>query len=60
MAWMISNVVNMRPNNKFPSPGKQKPENKIDGPIALITAMARAMFAPDKSSVYDRRGVITL
>ena len=50
----------MRPNNKFPYPGKQKPENKIDGPIALITAIARAMHAPDKSSVYDKRGVITL
>ncbi|GAB2913801.1 terminase large subunit [Paralcaligenes ginsengisoli] len=44
VAWMISNVV-MR-ESKFSGlrhPTKEKPENKIDAPIALIMAMGRAL-----------------
>ncbi|NYT76544.1 terminase large subunit [Alcaligenaceae bacterium] len=44
VAWMISNVV-MR-ESKFSGlrhPTKEKPENKIDAPIALIMSMGRAL-----------------
>ncbi len=44
VAWMMSNVV-MR-ESKFSGlrhPTKEKPENKIDAPVALIMAMGRAL-----------------
>ena len=59
MTWMMSNVVG-RPNAKDEIyPRKEKPESKIDGPIALIMAMARAMAAGDGgTSVYEARGFL--
>ena len=60
MSWMMSNVVG-RPDAKDQVyPRKDKPENKIDGPIALIMAMARAMTAAGGSSgsVYETRGIL--
>jgi phage terminase large subunit-like protein len=46
LGWMISNVVAHvdRKDNVFPN--KQTANNKIDGPVALIMAMGRAMHAP--------------
>lgn len=44
MTWMVSNVV-MR-ESKFSGlrhPTKEKRENKIDGPVAMIMAMGRAL-----------------
>lgn len=44
VAWMMGNVV-MR-ESKFSGlrhPTKERPENKIDAPVALIMAMSRAM-----------------
>ena len=44
VAWMVSNVV-MR-ESKFSGlrhPTKEKPENKIDAPVAMIMAMSRAL-----------------
>jgi phage terminase large subunit-like protein len=59
LAWMVSNVVCQpdRRDNLFPE--KERPENKIDGAIALILAINRAMQG-DLGSVYDQRGVLTL
>jgi phage terminase large subunit-like protein len=56
MGWMISNVVVER-NYKdeiYPrkSGGKDSP-NKIDGPVALWTAMSRAMRAPEPEKEYQ-------
>lgn len=56
MAWMISNVVIER-NYKdeiYPrkAGGKDSP-NKIDGPVALWTAMSRAMRAPEAEKEYQ-------
>lgn len=49
MDWMMSNVV-MR-TSKFSGlkhPTKEKPEQKIDGPVAMLMAMGRAlMFVED-------------
>jgi phage terminase large subunit-like protein len=41
--WMMSNVVSKtdRKDNEYPN--KEKPENKIDGPVAMMMAMNRAM-----------------
>lgn len=51
VAWMISNVV-MR-ESKFSGlrhPTKEKPENKIDAPIALIMAMGRALNTEEEQA----------
>lgn len=40
-AWMLSNVVNRTRNGDLHSPAKQKPGNKIDGPVACIMALGR-------------------
>jgi len=57
--WMISNVCCRvdKKDNIFPF--KEGNENKIDGAVALITAMARAMYTQsDESSIYSKRGVL--
>jgi phage terminase large subunit-like protein len=53
LAWEISNVVGHydRKDNVFPV--KERPENKIDGVIALIMALNRAMIGESSGSVYD-------
>jgi len=61
MSWMMSNVVCHYDQKDNIFPRKEKPENKIDGPVALIMAMNRFLTeeAP-LQSVYERRGVLTL
>jgi phage terminase large subunit-like protein len=41
--WMMSNVVNKPDRKDNDYPNKDKPENKIDGPVAMMMAMNRAM-----------------
>lgn len=44
MAWMVSNlVVKVSKFNELRHPTKERPENKIDGPIAMLMALGRAM-----------------
>ena len=43
MAWMMSNVTAKVDANENVFPRKEKPGNKIDGPVALIMAMNRAL-----------------
>lgn len=43
MAWMVSNVVCHRDAKDNIYPRKERPENKIDGVVALIMALGRAM-----------------
>lgn len=62
--WMISNVVVVRNHKEEVYPrkagGKDSP-NKIDGPVAMFTAMSRVMVAVlEAKSVYLDRGVRTL
>lgn len=54
VAWMISNVV-MR-ESKFSGlrhPTKEKNENKIDAPVAMIMAMARALNGDEGGDLSD-------
>lgn len=46
LAWMVSNVVCHIDAKENIYPRKERPENKIDGVVALITALGRAMTAP--------------
>ncbi|MET0154756.1 MAG: terminase TerL endonuclease subunit [Rickettsiales bacterium] len=62
MTWMVSNVVAHVDKKENIWPNKDRPENKIDGVVALLIALARALYgdgAPDPS-VYETRGIRTL
>jgi phage terminase large subunit-like protein len=62
LRWMMSNVVARTDAKDNIFPRKEFPQNKIDGAVALIMAMARAQNSPDTRSVYERedRGLITI
>jgi phage terminase large subunit-like protein len=47
--WMIANVVCHRDHKDNIYPNKDRPENKIDGPVGAIMALGRASAAsPDR------------
>ncbi|CAG9197045.1 TPA: terminase large subunit [Burkholderia vietnamiensis] len=58
MTWCISNVIgkNLPGNDDVVRPIKQGNDNKIDGAVALIMAIGRAMLADrvDSESIYDQ------
>jgi phage terminase large subunit-like protein len=61
MRWMVSNVVCHTDAKGNIYPRKERDENKIDGVVATIMALNRALLAPeDTGSVYERRGILTL
>ena len=60
LAWMVSNVVCHMDAKENIYPRKERAENKIDGVIALLSALGRAMHAVPGGSVYDTRGILTL
>lgn len=44
LTWMVSNlVVKVSKFNELRSPTKDRPENKIDGPMAMLMALGRAL-----------------
>lgn len=51
LTWMISNVVAHLDAKDNIYPRKERAENKIDGAVALIMALAR-MIQPDDSSSF--------
>lgn len=60
LTWMISNVVAHYDKKDNIYPNKEKHANKIDGAIALIMALARAILQGDEpASVYETRGIVT-
>ncbi len=52
MRWMISNVVCHRDAKDNVFPRKQRPEQKIDGPVAAIMALGRAMLSDGEIDPY--------
>lgn len=48
LLWMFSNVVAKLDKKDNIFPDKEKPENKIDGVVAIIMAIGRAMAKQDK------------
>jgi phage terminase large subunit-like protein len=59
MNWMVSNLaVATDPAGNF-KPDKSKASEKIDGPVALIIALARLMVGGGEASVYDEHGIQT-
>lgn len=53
MTWMASNVVSRIDKKDNIYPVKQKPENKIDGVVAAIMAIGRAMTDEQKGNIND-------
>jgi phage terminase large subunit-like protein len=55
MTWCVSNVVgkNLPGNDDIVRPIKQGNDNKIDGAVALIMAIGRAMLAVNETNVSD-------
>lgn len=60
LAWMASNVVAHLDAKDNIYPRKERAENKIDGIVALIMALARALIGGGGASVYEQRGLIVL
>jgi phage terminase large subunit-like protein len=52
LAWMASNVVGHLDAKDNIYPRKERPENKIDGIVALIMALSRAI-QPGSTTVFD-------
>jgi phage terminase large subunit-like protein len=50
MTWMIGNVVAKYDAKDNVYPRKQRPQDKIDGPVALIMALARALSGETASA----------
>jgi phage terminase large subunit-like protein len=57
LSWMVSNTVCHLDAKDNIYPRKEKPENKIDGVIALLSAMNRYMNKSDDDSIYLKRGL---
>ncbi|WP_284672830.1 terminase TerL endonuclease subunit [Moraxella haemolytica] len=53
MTWMMSNVVAQVDKKDNIYPNKERAENKIDGVVALIMAMSRAITHQDKGNIND-------
>jgi phage terminase large subunit-like protein len=50
LGWMIANVVCHRDAKDNIYPRKEKPENKIDGAVALIMALARSLSPAEQEA----------
>lgn len=53
MTWMVSNlVVKVSKFNELRSPTKERPENKIDGPMSMLMALGRALAIEQKATSF--------
>lgn len=52
--WMLSNVVAKPDKKDNVYPNKDRVENKIDGPVAHMMALARFMTGATGTSIFDR------
>jgi len=57
MRWNVGNTEIITDKNENIRPIKGPKTERIDGMVALINAMARAMLHVDTKSVYEERGV---
>jgi len=60
LRWMASNVTAQQDPAGNIKPAKDKSTEKIDGIVALIMALGRAMVTGETASVYETRGVLTV
>jgi phage terminase large subunit-like protein len=58
MTWMVGNVTALVDAKDNVYPRKERPENKIDGVVALLMALARMLQGEENGvSVYEGRGL---
>ena len=58
LAWMIGNTMAREDSKENVYPTKPRAESKIDGSVALIMALSRAMVvSKPRESVYETRGI---
>jgi phage terminase large subunit-like protein len=61
LRWMASNIAVRSDPNENIAPDKEKSSERIDGMVALVMAISRAIVERDDGpSVYESRGVITI
>ena len=61
LTWMFGNITARLDKKDNIFPDKERPENKIDGVVALIMALNRWMVHEEEQpSVYETRGIIGL
>ncbi len=59
LAWMAGNVVLKPYKTDYKTPTKEKLHQKIDGMVALIMGVGRAMYEPSLSGI-EKHGIRTL
>jgi phage terminase large subunit-like protein len=59
LTWMASNTVVRTDPAGNQKPDKEKSTERIDGIVALVMAISRAMLQNNTASVYESRGVLT-
>ncbi len=60
LAWMADNLVAVQDPTGGIKPDKARSREKIDGMVALIMALDRALRnGPGRASVYTKRGIVT-
>lgn len=60
LRWCMDNLVVKVDAAENVKPDKEKATERIDGVVALIMALGRAIVHEDKTSVYNKRGLIVL
>lgn len=60
LTWMAGNVTARLDKKDNIFPDKERPDNKIDGIVALIMGMNRMVQQQMRTSIYDDRGVLTV
>ena len=61
MTWMVSNlVVKVSKFNELRSPTKERAENKIDGPIAMLMALGRALAKTEAEDTIDLESFLAI
>lgn len=60
LSWNVSNVSIRFDPAENQKPDKEKSIERIDGAVALIMAIGRAMLQKDTTSIYEQRGLISI
>ena len=60
LRWNMDNITIKMDEAENIKPDKARSTEKIDGAVATMMALERAVVAYDPSSVYDTRGLVTL
>lgn len=60
LAWNMDNTAVRHGPNEEIRPDRKRSTEKIDGTVALVMALGRAMLADTSKSVYENRGIRTL